>query len=270
MIIFMKKTIVFIHGMFQNPISWEKWIAYFNEKGYQCLAPAWPLHEGSPTDLRNNPPAGLGDLHLQTIVDEMERVLTGLPEKPILIGHSVGGLIVQLLVKKGLAEIGVPIDSVAPNAMLALDWGFLKNSALIANPFKGNEPFFTDLESFHESFCNTMSMEETVAAYNETATHDSRNVLRDCMGEAGQIDTEAPHPPLLFIGGEEDQIIPYELNQRNAEAYADEISISNFKAFPNRGHWICGQDGWEEVADYISGWLTALSENQYKTNSATI
>jgi pimeloyl-ACP methyl ester carboxylesterase len=263
----MKKTIVFIHGMFQNPRSWDKWITYFNEKGYNCIAPAWPLHEGVPADLRNNPPAGLGDLELQTIVDHFERIVTSQSEKPILIGHSVGGLIVQLLVAKGLAEMGVPIDSVAPNAMLAFDWGFMKNSALIANPFKGNEPFMMDLESFHGSFCNTMSMEETEQAYNETATHDSRNVLRDCMGEAGQIDLDLPHAPLLFIGGEEDEIIPYDLNQKNAEAYTDEVSIVDFKAFPNRGHWICGQQGWEEVADYISEWLTVHENHQYHTEN---
>ena len=266
----MKKTIVFIHGMFQNPKSWEKWMAYFNEKGYNCIAPAWPLHEGTPADLRTFPPEGLGDLELQTIVNHFERIVSAQAEKPILIGHSVGGLIVQLLVQKGLAEMGVPIDSVAPNAMLAFDWGFMKNSALIANPFKGNDPFEMDLGSFHESFCNTMSPEDTQEAYERTATHDSRNVLRDCMGEAGQIDTDLPHAPLLFIGGEEDQIIPYELNQRNAEAYTDEVSIVDFKAFPNRGHWICGQPGWEEVAAYISDWLTAHEEHQYNTTSATL
>jgi pimeloyl-ACP methyl ester carboxylesterase len=264
----MKKTIVFIHGMFQNPRSWEKWIGFFNEKGYNCIAPAWPMHEGIPADLRANPPAGLGDLELLTIVDEMERVVKALPDPPILIGHSVGGLVVQLLVQKSLADMGVAISSVAPNAMLAFDWGFMKNSALITNPLKGNEPFYTDLESFHESFCNTMTMEETQAAFEETATHDSRNVLRDCMGEAGQIDTEIPHVPLLFIGGEEDQIIPYELNQRNAEAYTDEVSIVDFKAFANRGHWICGQPGWEEVAGYISQWLHAHQDHQYHFTEA--
>jgi len=266
----MKKNIVFIHGMFQNSKSWEKWITYFSEKGYNCIAPSWPLHEGVPADLRDNPPADLGDLELQTIINEMERLVNSLPEKPILIGHSVGGLIVQILVQKGMAEIGVPISSVAPNAMLAFDWGFMKNSALIANPFKGNEPFYTDLESFHESFCNTMTMEDTQKAFNETATHDSRNVLRDCMGEAGQVDTEMPHAPLLFIGGEEDEIIPFELNRRNAEAYTDEVSIVDFKAFPNRGHWICGQPGWEEVAAYVSEWLTAHEEHHYQTNSAIL
>jgi pimeloyl-ACP methyl ester carboxylesterase len=266
----MKKTIVFIHGMFQNPESWDKWINHFNQKGYECIAPAWPLHDGSPVDLRDNPPAGLGDLHLQPIVDHFEKIVSALPEKPILIGHSVGGLIVQLLVQKGLAEMGVPIDSVAPNAMLALDWGFMKNSALITNPFKGNEPFYMDLESFQSSFCNTMPPEETQIAHNETATHDSRNVLRDCMGEAGELDLDLPHVPLLFIGGEADEIIPYDLNQKNADAYTDEISITDFKAFPNRGHFICGQTGWEEVADYIGNWLQAHEQHQYNIISATL
>jgi pimeloyl-ACP methyl ester carboxylesterase len=243
-------------------------IEFFSTKGYNCIAPAWPLHEGEPANLRDNPPAGLGDLHLQTIVDKMEDVVTSLEERPILIGHSVGGLIVQLLVEKGLADIGVPIDSVAPNAMLAFDWGFMKNSALIANPFKGNEPFYMDLESFHASFCNTMTMEETEKAYNEFATHDSRNVLRDCMGTDGQVDVDMPHAPLLFIGGEEDQIIPFELNNRNSEAYTDEVSISEFKAFANRGHYICGQPGWEEVADYIYDWLQKHEEHQYHTSAA--
>ena len=266
----MKNTIVFIHGMFQNPKSWDKWIHFFNQKGYNCIAPAWPMHEGDPAALRANAPEGLGDLHLQTIVDEMENIVSAQSEPPILIGHSVGGLIVQLLVNKGLASAGVPIDSVAPNAMLAFDWGFMKNSALIANPFKGNEPFYTDVESFHESFCNTMTMEETQIAFDETATHDSRNVLRDCMGEHGHIDLDLPHAPLLFIGGGEDNIIPASLNEKNAKAYTDEVSISEFKEFANRGHYICGQTGWEEVAEYISDWLQNHEEHQYHTSSSSL
>ncbi|MFD0792905.1 alpha/beta hydrolase [Mucilaginibacter litoreus] len=260
------KTIVFIHGMFQNPVSWEKWIAYFNEKGYNCLAPSWPLHEGEPAKLRNNPPQGLGDLELKTIADKIESVIRQQPEPPILIGHSVGGLIVQLMVAKGLADMGVPIASVAPNAMLAFDWGFMKNSALITNPLKGNEPFYMDQESFQSSFCNTMSEEATKIAYEETATHDSRNVLRDCMGRDGQIDTEMPHAPLLFITGEKDEIIPAQLNKRNAEAYTDEVSIADYKEFANRGHWICGQEGWKEVAEYIAEWLQEHETNKYRAN----
>jgi pimeloyl-ACP methyl ester carboxylesterase len=257
------KTIIFIHGMFQNPKSWDKWMAYFTDRGYNCIAPAWPKHEGEPADLRNYPPEGLGDLELKTILDNMEAIVSSQPEPPIVIGHSVGGLITQLLVARGLVDIGVAISSVAPNSMLAFDWGFMKNSALIANPFKGNEPFYTDLESFHESFCNTMSLEDTRVAFEETATHDSRNALRDCLGPDGQIDVEMPHAPLLFICGEKDQIIPASLNQRNSEAYTDKVSISEYKEFANRGHWICGQEGWQEVAEYIYHWLQHHKEKQY-------
>lgn len=251
----MKNTILFIHGMFQNPKSWEKWIAFFEAKGYNCLAPAWPLHAGEPANLRENPPAGLGDLELNDIVGSIEEMILKMDEKPIVIGHSVGGLIVQLLVNRDMVKAGVAIDSVAPNAMLDFDWGFFKNSAVITNPFKGNEPFYMDLESFHNTFCNTMSLEETKPAYEQFATHDSRNVLRDCMGEAGQIELDLPHVPLLFIGGEKDQIIPASLNEKNAKAYTDTNSVTDFKEFANRGHYICGQPGWEDVATYVSSWL---------------
>ncbi|MVN22999.1 alpha/beta hydrolase [Mucilaginibacter arboris] len=262
----MNSTIVFIHGMFQNPKSWAKWITYFEAKEYNCLAPAWPLHEGEPADLRANPPAGLGDLELNDIIVKIEEMILKLDDKPIVVGHSVGGLIVQLLVNRKMVKAGVAIDSVAPNAMLDFDWGFFKNSAAIANPFKGNEPFEMDGQTFQETFCNTMDPEETKLAYQEFATHDSRNVLRDCMGEAGQLDVELAHAPLLLIAGEKDQIIPASLTEKNAKAYTDEGSITSFKEFPNRGHYICGEPGWEEVAAYAYNWLednkTAFQEEQ--------
>lgn len=248
------KNIIFIHGMFQNPKSWQNWQNYFTERGYNCIAPAWPYHKGEPADLRDNPAHELGDLSLQEIVNEFTDIASAI-DSPILIGHSVGGLIVQLLINKGIGSAGVCISSVAPNAMLAFDWGFMKNSALIANPFKGSEPFVMDLETFQNSFCNTMTEEETEEAYEAFATHDSRNVLRDCMGEAGHIDLDLPHAPLLFVGGEEDRIIPASLNEKNAEAYTDENSEIFFEKFPDRSHFICGQPGWEEVAESVYDWL---------------
>jgi pimeloyl-ACP methyl ester carboxylesterase len=251
----MKNTIIFIHGMFQNAKSWDNWVAYFTEKGYNCIAESWPLHEGDPADLRANIPAGLGELRLSQIINKFHKLVLEQPEPPILIGHSVGGLVAQILVNNNVAKLGIPISSVAPNAMISFDWGFFKNSTLISNPLKGDDPFIMDLESFHGSFCNTMSMEETTAAYEATATHDSRNVLRDCLGEDGKVDVDLPHVPLLFIAGAEDQIIPAGLNEKNAKAYNDELSYTDFKEFASRGHYICGQPGWEEVADHVFNWI---------------
>ncbi|RVT96523.1 alpha/beta hydrolase [Mucilaginibacter limnophilus] len=261
----MKNTIVFIHGMFQNPKSWEKWINYFSEKGYNCVAPAWPMHEGEPAELRQSPPDGLGDLRLEEIIYEMQQIVKDQGQPPIVIGHSVGGLITQLLVSNGLVQTGVAISSVAPNMMLSFDWGFMKNSALITNPFKGNDPFYMDEESFHGSFANTLSEEEAKVAYQQYATHDSRNVLRDCLGSDGHIDLDMPHVPLLFVGGEKDQIIPASLNEKNVNAYKDEVSITAFKEFANRSHFICGEPGWEEVAGYIYEWLQRHEQHQYDT-----
>jgi pimeloyl-ACP methyl ester carboxylesterase len=253
----MTNTIIFIHGMFQNDLSWERWMDYFTEKGYNCIAEPWPLHEGNPADLRQNPPAGLGDLRLEEIVEKYEKLAQCEGGDAILVGHSVGGLIVQLLINKGLGRAGVCISSVAPNRMLAFDWGFFKNSISISNPFKGDEPFYMDEDGFYGSFANAMTREQSDRAYSLTAVHDSRNILRDCMLGPGDLDPEQTTKPLLFIGGEKDEIIPPQLNEKNAEAYPE--GIATFKEFKGRSHFICGQPGWEEVAAYVAAW-PVLSE----------
>lgn len=250
----MKKTIVFIHGMFQNGKSWEKWVSYFTEKGYNCVAPSWPLHEGEPSALRANPPAELGDLMLEDVITAMEAVVKQ-HDKPIVIGHSVGGLITQLMVNRGLAELGIPVNSVAPNGMLAFDWSFFKNSVTIMNPFKGDEIMPMDEKTFKGAFANTLSDEQLPIEYEKTATHDSRNVLRGCMGEHGKVDVDMPHVPMFFIAGEEDQIIPSELVEKNSKAYTDEVSIAEYKNYPGRSHYICNEPGYEEVLADVASFI---------------
>jgi pimeloyl-ACP methyl ester carboxylesterase len=251
----MKSTIIFIHGMFQNAKSWDNWVQHFTAKGYNCIAESWPLHEGEPANLRNNLPAGLGELRLATITEKYRQLAASQSEKPIVIGHSVGGLITQILINEGLAKLGIPISSVAPNAMISFDLGFAKNTALIMNPLKGDEPFLMDLEGFQGSFANTMTLEAVKAPFERTATHDSRNVLRDCLGEDGRVDLDMPHVPLLFLAGENDEIIPYELCEKNAKAYTDEISSVTYRKFANRSHFICNEPGYEEVLEVVGNWI---------------
>jgi alpha-beta hydrolase superfamily lysophospholipase len=258
----MKGTIVFIHGMFQTPKSWDKWIAHFTQQGYNCIAPAWPDHQGEPSELRNNPPSTLGDLMLDDVIEAMERVIieaggtNAAPEdRPIIIGHSVGGLLTQIFVNKDMACLGIPISSVAPNMMMTLDWPFFKNVAAITNPFKGDEPFFQTPESFHENFCNTLSEAQALQAFEETSTHDSRNVLRGCLGASAHIDLDLPHVPLLFISGKEDQIVPTELVEKNSKAYEETSGITTYKEFEGRSHYICGEPGVEEVIEYVNQWV---------------
>jgi len=160
-----------------------------------------------------------------------------------------------LLAARGYCTVGVPICSVAPNRMLSLDWGFFRNSVTITNPLKGDEPFPMDADGFYQNFGNKMSRVESDAAFEQFAIPESRNVLRDCLGDLGKIDTDRPHVPFLFIGADEDEIIPAHLCERNAHAYSDNTSRSDYMKFSGRGHFIVGQDGWEEVAGYVADWL---------------
>jgi len=258
----MSKTIIFIHGMFLNGKSWDHWVDYFGREGYNCSAPSWPLHAGDPAELRARIPQGLGTLELSEVVAYYAREIQALPDRPILVGHSVGGLIVQILVARGLASMGVCISSVAPNDMIALDWGLLKNTTAITNPFKGHEPYEMSEEDFYQNFGNAMTEEQSEKAYRKYAMHESRQVMRDGLGRIARIDLDAPHVPLLFIAGDKDHIIPAKLNEKNAKAYQDPASITSFREFPGRGHFICGQPDWEEVASYVHDWILAPTGNE--------
>lgn len=166
---------------------------------------------------------------------------------------------VQVLVNKGRASAGVSISPVAPNAMLSLEWDFLKNSTTILNPFKGDDPQEMDAERFHDVFANTLTPEENQAAWERTVVHESRNVLRSALGKAGRVDFAKPHVPLLLISGEEDRIIPQSLVRRNFSHYEDadetESGTTYLQEFPGRSHFLCGESGWEEVATSIANWL---------------
>ncbi|MCW1915879.1 alpha/beta hydrolase [Luteolibacter sp. GHJ8] len=251
----MNSKIIFIHGMFQNPKSWREWVSFFEATGFEALAPAWPLHEGEPSDIRANIPAGLGNLTLAEVYGHFHTLAAAEPEPPVVIGHSLGGLVAQKLLADGLVRAAVGIASVAPNKMLALDWGFLRNSASITNPFAGNDPYEMTPELFHRNFANALSRTDSDAAWEAYAVHESRQVMRDILGSDGEIDLSLPHNPLLLIGAEKDEIIPAPLVRRNAHAYEDERSHHEYKEFNGRGHFICGEPGWDEVAVSVSNWL---------------
>jgi len=252
------KTIVFIHGLFQNPDGWNEWKKYFEAKGYTCYAPAYPYHEGNPENLRKNINSKLGTLTFGEVIDSLANFIDRLPEKPILIGHSMGGLAVQKLIAMNKGVAGVCVDAAPPKGIFSFKWSFLKANIPTISPFKGNSACLPSVKWFHYAFCNTMTMEETQVEYNRFVVPESRNIPRSSTKKDGYIDFKKPHNPLLFIAGEKDHIIPSSLNKKNFDAYKDTNSKKEFKEFPGRTHYICGQKDWQEVADYIYGWINKL------------
>lgn len=249
------KTIVFIHGLFLTPKSWSGWKKYFEAKGYTCYCPANPFHDTEPAELWNEVDPKLGMVTFEDMVINAAKMIEQLPEKPILIGHSMGGLAVQKLMALGKGVAGVCISSAAPQGLISFKWSFVKSNFPLINFLKGNTVFYPTKTWFHYTFCNNMTRPESDRVFDEFVVPESRNIPRGTLGGYARIDFNKPHVPLLFIAGQNDNIVPASLNIKNFEAYSDPASSREFKEFPGRGHYICGEEKWQEVADFIGHWL---------------
>ena len=172
------KAIVFIHGLFVNPKSWQEWKKYFEAKGYTCYTPSNPSREGDPTALRNSFAPNLSQVTFEDVVKNTIKLIDTLPEKPIIIGHSLGGLVVQKLISLDKAVMGVSIDGAAPLGIITTEWSFWKVNFPVINFLKGNSVFVPTKEWFHYGFCNTMSRMESDKAFEQFAVPESRNIPR--------------------------------------------------------------------------------------------
>ena len=254
------KTIVFIHGLFMNNNTWGEWKTFFENNGYTCYAPAHPMHHGKPAELRENPPAGLAHVQFHDWISNLETLIDGLPEKPILIGHSFGGLTAQKLVESDRAEAAILISSAPPKGVSTLKPSFIKANNQVISPFKG-KTVFNPVEDkykkwFNFAITNTLPKDQSDLLFEQFAVPESRETPRASLQKIAKIDTKKPHVPLLFLGGLEDVIIPNVLLRKTIKKYTDEDSIVDSKFYEGKDHFICGAPGWEEVAEYSLNWLS--------------
>src|SRR5258707_2705518 len=237
------KTIVLIHGMFMNPLCWEKWIPYYQAKGYKVLAPAWPGRDKSVEELRAaHPDPELPKLKLNNVVDHLADVIKGLDEKPAIIGHSMGGLAAQLLLQGDLAVAGVAIAPAPPAGVFTTAFSFLRANLPAINPFLLNQPAMMTFEQFQYAFVNTLSLDEQRAAYDRYTVPESRGVPTSSLGAAGKLEFSKPHPPLFVTAGEKDHIVPASLNPSNYGKYKGP-SVTKVKEFAGRDHFGHGESG---------------------------
>lgn len=252
-------TLVFIHGLFMNNETWGNWKVLFEENGYTCYAPAHPKHEGNPAELRANPPEGLEEVQFEDWIISLEKLIDGLPEKPILIGHSFGGLTAQKLVESGRAEAAILISSAPPKGVSTFKGSFLKANLKVVSPFKGKSVFNPEEEKykewFHFAIANSLTREDSDALFDKYAVPESRETPRAATKSIAKIDTEKPHVPLLFVGGLNDVIVPNVLLTKTIAKYTDEGSIVDSKFYEGKDHMICATPGWEEVANYCLNWI---------------
>lgn len=262
----MKKptTIVFITGAFVSHHVWDNWISYFEDKGFTTLSPPWPYKEASVQELRNRQPndADLAQLRLTELTDHYIKIISSLNEKPLVIGHSLGGLITQILVNRELVAAGVAIHSVPPKGVFSFEWSFLKS---IWKPLgflsSVKKTHLMSLKEWKYAFTNGMAEAEQVSAYETYCIPESKQVLRDALTDMAKVDFMKTHPPLLFITGTIDHITPNSLVYENYLKYNKNHSVTDYKEFKDKNHFVLNLPSWRDEADYILSWIDIISEN---------
>jgi pimeloyl-ACP methyl ester carboxylesterase len=255
------KNIVFVTGAFVSNSCWDEWRIYFESKGYSTVAPAWPFKDGTAEELRNRQPhdTDLAALTLPQLIDHYIDVVKSFPQKPIVIGHSLGGLITQIICNRGYAAAAVAIHSVPPQGVFPYEFSFLKAGWRVLGLFTSlKKTYLMSFKKWQYAFVNGMSLEEQKDAYFKYTIPESKTVARGGLTSAAKVDFKKPHAPLLLTAGSEGTIIPPHLNRRNYKKYKKNGSILDYKEFPGRNHFVLGQPVWKEDADYIIDWLNRL------------
>jgi pimeloyl-ACP methyl ester carboxylesterase len=256
------QTIVMIHGMWMTPLSWEHWAGRYRERGHRVHAPAWPGLDREPEELRRDP-SPLRDLSIPDIVDHYDKIIRELDQPPIIIGHSFGGLFTQLLLDRGLGTAGVALDTAAPKGVLRLPFSTLRAAwPALGNPRNLHKETPLTPRQFHWCFTNSLSREDSDAVYQRYYIPGSARPFFQAgyanfnPNAVTKVDYRNPNrPPLLLVTGAEDRICPPAVNRANFEKQRQAPSATESKECPGRCHFP-GQDGWEEVADFILSWTT--------------
>ena len=252
----MAKLAILIHGMWGTSDVWRNWRPYLESRDWKTVAPTLRHHEAPP----QTPPPGLGATSLHDYVADLEATILALPEKPVVIGHSMGGLLALLLCAKGLARAGVLLTPAPPSSVVALRPSNLLAFARIQARWGWwRKPHRATLsEALAYTFNTTPPAEGT--AIHETFVHESGRALLEIglpwldRTKAATVDPRRVTVPLLFVGTEKDKLVPPGVVRRAAQQFAH---VSEYVEYENQGHWVPGQPGWERIAGQAETWLAA-------------
>jgi len=269
-------TIVLVHGLWMTPRSWEEWVGHYERKGYRVIAPAYPGFEVEVEALREDPSV-IASLTVPQTIAHLAGVITGLERPPIIIGHSFGGTLTQLLLDRGCGAAGVVIDSaptegvrVNPPSQIRSLFPFLKN------PANRHKPVGFTPEQFHYAFTNTLSREDSDRVYDRyhipapgswVWAYGLIANFKPGHQETWVNYNNDSRAPLLFIAGGEDHIMPPAVNRSNARHYSSD-TVTELEEFPGRSHWTCGEPGWEAVADYALEWASEQAQRSTRRRAA--
>jgi non-heme chloroperoxidase len=247
--------VVFIHGLWLLPSSWDNWADFFKQAGYAPLTPDWPDDPETVEEARANPDV-LAKKTIGQIVDHTTEVIGALDEKPVVMGHSTGGLFAQMISGRGLSAATVAIDPGIFRGVLPLPASTLKVAgALLINPLTRGRAITLSFDQFKYGWANALDEKEAKELYDKFHVAGSGIALVQ-MGNANlnpwteaKVDTKNPdRGPLLIIDGEKDHTVPWAIANAAYKRQRRNPGVTEITKMPNRGHSLTIDGGWQEVA----------------------
>ena len=254
----MARTIFMIHGMWGGGWYWEKYRKFFEAQGYRCIATTLPYHDMEPKSV---PDPRLGTISINDYVDALAREIDAMDEMPIIMGHSMGGLLAQKLAERGLAKVLVLLTPAAPAGIFALKLSVIRSFLSLFGIWAfWRKPIPT---TFHEAVYSALHLvpaQEQKIIFDQMAYESGRAIFEIGFWlldgkRAARVDAAKVTCPMLVISGKEDRIVPASVVKQVAAKYAH---VSTYREFAGHAHWVVGEPGWEDIATYVGDWLKQL------------
>jgi pimeloyl-ACP methyl ester carboxylesterase len=250
------QPIMFIHGLWLLPSSWDRWMTVFAEAGYATVNPGWP-DDPDTVEEANAHPEVFAHKTVGQVADHYGEIISRLDKKPAVIGHSFGGLLVQMVAGRGLAAATVAIDPGPFRGVLPLPISALKSaSPVLGNPLNHRRAVPLTYDQFRYGFANAVSEDEAKELYETFAVPASGVPLFQAATAnlnpwtEAKVDTENPERgPLLIISGEKDNTVPWAIANASFKKQERNQAVTEIVEMPNRGHALVIDSGWREVAD---------------------
>jgi non-heme chloroperoxidase len=249
------RPVVFVHGLWLLASSWDRWASLFEEAGYATLTPGWPDDPATVAEANASPEVFRGK-SVGQVADHFASVIEQLDQEPVVIGHSFGGLLVQILAGRGLAAATVAIDAAPFRGVLPLPISSLKSARpVLGNPLNRHRAVPLTYEQFRFAFANAVDEQEARALYDQFAVPASGVPLFQAASAnlnpwtEAKVDTKNPERgPLLLISGERDNTVPWAIVKASFEKQARNPGVTEVTRIPDRGHALTIDGGWREVA----------------------
>jgi non-heme chloroperoxidase len=251
-----RTPVVFIHGLWLLPSSWDAWAAHFEEAGFAAVTPSWPDDPETIEQARAHPEV-FAKKTVGQIADHVGEVIGKLSKKPAVVGHSFGGLLTQIVAGRGLSAASVAIDPAPFRGVLPLPISSLKSAApALANPLNRGRAITLTLEQFRYGWANAMSDEEAKQLYETFhVAAPAVPLFQAAMANLNpwteaKVDSKNPaRGPLLIVSGEKDHTVPWAIANASYKKQRRNPGVTEIVEIPNRGHALTIDSGWREVAD---------------------